>query len=279
MHLPSVYLTGTLAEHRRGRILKSTLDAQSTNVLPNESGVGLLFGSDFQEGSKEIQQAWFTWSQEPGRTLLLIPPFKSISCTIPVDWEAMRRANPASMQGNPFLQSLATEVQFEFKGQFQAAQPNGIWDDRSFCTLYYRKHPHSGIFALTCLPLWSLLVLDRAPEFQEWLKAFHGLAGTAPTPSENRIKAQSVGFRPQPFHFTLLLHLLTRHFPNELSALEALQVSPIFQHINAEIAAAGLRDLQTNGLIRGVILTQAGRSLLASSPYEIYAQELEAVAL
>lgn len=279
MNLPSIYLTGTLAEHRRGRILKSTLDAQATNILPDQSGIGLLFGTDFQENNQETQQSWFAWSQAPGRTLLLIPPFKSVTCSIPVDWEAMRRTNPASMQGNPFLQLLATEVQFEFRGQFQVAQPNGLWDDQSFCTLFYRQHPHSGIFAVTCLPLWSLLVLDRASELQNWLKVLHSLAGTAGSSTlQNPTEEQSSSFKPKLHHFTLLLHLLTKQFSDELSALDTLKASPIFQSIETEIAAASLKDLQANDLVCGTKLTQAGRSLLANSPYEIYAQELEAIA-
>jgi hypothetical protein len=278
MNLPSIYLTGTLAEHRRGRILKSTLDAQAANILPDKPGIGLLFGTDFQE-NKETQLSWFTWSQAPGHTLLLIPPFKSATCSLPVDWEAMRRTNPASIQGNPFLQLLATEVQFEFRGQFQVAQPNGLWDDQSFCTLFYRKHPHSGIFAVTCLPLWSLLVLDHASELQNWLKVLHSLVGTAHASlSDNQTEEKSNSFQPQPQHFTLLLHLLTKQFSDELSAIDTLKASPIFQPIETEIAEASLKDLQANDLVCGTKLTQAGRSVLANSPYGIYAQELEAIA-
>ena len=204
--LPPIYLTGTLAEHRRGRVLKSTLNAHATMTLPNQPSIGLLFGSDFQEGSQE--QQWFQWSQEAGHTLLLIPPFKSTTCSIPITWEAMRRKNPALMQNNSFLQALASEVQYEFRGQLQIAQPNGTWDDRSFCTIYYRKHPHSGIFALTSLPLWSLSVLDHSAELQEWLATLYTLVGTSRIAS---IEEQS-DFQPQPHHFTLLLHLITGHW-------------------------------------------------------------------
>lgn len=267
----SIWLAGTLANHRRGRVLKTTVNAQP-RTEPEQGGICLLFGSDFQEGSEQFQQDWSHWSQKPGRTLLLIPPFKSAACLVPLQWQAVRRVHAAASRSNPFLQSLAAEVHYELQGKFQiATHLGGTWDDQSICTAYYCRHPHSGIFAVTCLPLWSLVVLDRASALQSWLGELHALAGTV---MEKTIEAPT--FKPQSEHFTVLLHLLGGSFLDETAALDALQSSAIFR-ISLLQAQRCLQDLQTHELVEGVKLTAAGRELIQQSPYATYANELEAL--
>jgi hypothetical protein len=278
---PAIWLGSSLASHRRGRILKTTVDAQPAEALPPRQGIYLLFGTDFQQATAIEQQNWITWSQEPGRVLLLIPPFKSVECTLPKDWEALRRniapsMTPSTKQNN-FLASLAPEVQYELKGQLQIAQSlGGTWDDRSLCTIYYRKHPHSGIFAITCLPLWSLVVLDQATALQQWLSELFELTGSLGTANEPI--APTPAFLPSANHFTLLLHLLTASFNSETAALEALQHSKIFSLESTE-ADRCLRELQTHDLVNKAQLTAAGREILIRSHYAPYAEALEALAI
>jgi hypothetical protein len=282
---PTIWLGGSLASHRRGRILKTTVDAQPSDILPPGQGICLLFGTDFQQAAEidsprerlRQRQEWINWSQAPGRVLLLIPPFKSGECALPKDWEALRRTIPPSTKQNEFLASLAPEVQYELKGQLQIAQNLGsTWDDGSLCTIYYRKHPHSGIFAVTCLPLWSLVVLDRAPALQQWLNELFELTGNFS--AANELLPPTAAFLPSTNHFTLLLHLLTASFNSETEALAALQHSQIFS-IEPIEAERCLGELQTHDLVTTAQLTPAGREILIRSHYAPYAEALEALTL
>lgn len=263
----SIWLAGSLSNHRRSRILQSAVQAQAVAQPPN-AGVCLLFGTDFQAGS---QQNWYTWTQKPGRALLLIPPFKSGTCAIPAAWGISRRSTPPTSR-DLLLSTLASEVQYELHGQLQVAtQLGGTWDDQSICTAYYRKHPHAGIFAITCLPLWSLAVLDRAEELQNWLDKLYSLAGS-PVETSPLI---DTAIQLQPEHYTVLLHLISGPFANESAALAALHNSSIFD-IDTDRARVCLQEAQEYGLAMGGQLTESGRNILQSSPYQFYINSLEA---
>lgn len=269
----SVWLAGSLATHRRSRILQNAVGTTPLENKSVSSGLCMLFGTDFQEADTEIQQDWYNWSQSPGRTLLLIPPFATGHCAVPCKWEILRRSGARMQQGLPLVVALATEVRYELRGQLQVATHiGGSWDDLSICTAYYRKHPHSGVFAITCLPLWSLAVLDREQELQAWLDDLHSLAGM-PIDSE---AIEPTLFEPKPAHFTVMLHLLSERFADETAALEALQNSPIFK-IDIDRAHSSLTELQSQGLVEKVQLTERGQNVIRHSSYAIYAAELEAL--
>lgn len=271
-----VWLGGALANHRRGRILKNTVDAEPSEQIPSSHGICILFGSDFQEASEAVQQEWVTWSQEPGRVLLLIPPYKSMECLVPRQWAAKRRLTPVTKKDDEFLNTLAPEIQFELEGQLQVAQSlGGTWDDQSLCTAYYRSHPHSGLFAITCLPLWSLLVLDTVDTLKSWLLQLANLTGGFR--EENESTPEESYFEPSQDHFTLLLHLITAHFSSDEEVLETLKSSPILS-LDAAKATHYLHDLQLHGLVEKSHLTEAGRQLLVESQYAYFAEELETLA-
>ncbi|WP_414569519.1 hypothetical protein [Nostoc sp. CCY 9925] len=268
------WLVATLATHRRRRILQNVIAAQPVEHQLPSSGLCLIFGSDFQEAAEQQQQDWYNWSQEPGRTLLLIPPFETKKCSTPCSWEIRRSSGVKPQQDMPLLQALAPEVDYELQGQLQiASEIGGAWEDMSINTAYYRKHPHSGIFAITCLPIWSLAVLDKEQELQKWLEKIHSLAGQ---PVENHT-VDETAFQLKPEHFTVMLHLLSQKFADAATALTALQSSTIFS-LDRNTAQTYLSDLQSQGLVRGVQLTESGIDVIRQSPYLAYAEELEALA-
>ncbi len=268
---PSIWLAGSLSTHRRSRVLQSSVAAQSVEDKPRDSGLCLLFGTDFQNAPEQLQRDWYNWSQEPGRTLLLIPPFNTGQCTVPCEWEILNRSGAGMHQDLPLLQALAPEVRYELLGQLQVATSlGGTWDDLSICTAYYRKHPDSGVFALTCLPLWSLAVLDRERELQAWLEELHSLTGR-PVETE---AIQATSFEPKPEHFTVMLHLFSRRFSSETEALTELQSSPIFT-IDIKTAHSCLAELKSHGLVEGGRLTDKGLDVIRRSPFLAYAEELE----
>ena len=266
----SIWLAGSLSTHRRSRVLQSSVAAQSVEDKPRDSGLCLLFGTDFQDAPEQLQRDWYDWSQEPGRTLLLIPPFNTGQCTVPCEWEILNRSGAGIHQDLPLLQALAPEVRYELLGQLQVATNlDGTWNDLSICTAYYRKHPHSGVFAITCLPLWSLVVLDCERELQAWLEKLLSLAGT-PVETE---AIQTTSFEPRLEHFTVMLHLLTERFSNETAVLTALQSSPIFV-MDIKEAHSCLSELQSHWLVEGVQLTEQGHDVIRASPYAAYADAL-----
>lgn len=272
----SVWLAESLAVHKRGRILQSTVNAVPLSECPSSPGMCLMFGADFQEGSGELQQKWLNWSQQPGQVVLLIPPFAISQCEMPTHWEIAQFNNAKTKETHPLVKTLAPEVRHELKGKLQIAKEiGGIWDDNVINTGYYRKHPHSGIFAITCLPLCSLIVLDHEKDLQDWLYKLYSLAGTPLASTDNN--ARETEFEARQEHFTVLLHLLSGHFQDKQTALDALDISSIFK-ISSTEAKPYFDELEKYGLTLNGQVTQSGHELLYQSPYAVYASALEAIA-
>ena len=268
MNIP-IWLIGTLANHRRSRILQDILAAKIPDKdLPN-SGICLLFGKEFQEAEAAEQINWYEWSQQPSRMLLLLPPYKTGECFTPCEWSVYRSKN--DLQQSLLLPKLlAPEVRYELRGQLQIAkQIGGQWDNLGINTAYYRQHPHSGLFAITCLPLWSITLLDFQSELNDWLVEFYSLVGQAAY-SEG---ISSPSFEVKPEDYTVLLHLLSQNFTDQTVALVALENSPIFS-LDLQIAQSCLTELESQELIAGAKITSKGINIIRQSPYSAYAEAL-----
>ena len=72
MTLP-VWLYGQISEGRRGRILGMTVQAVAVSGLPDKSGALIVSGEDFV--LEKVHKPLLQWIQEPGRLLLVTPPF------------------------------------------------------------------------------------------------------------------------------------------------------------------------------------------------------------
>ncbi|MBK9386451.1 MAG: hypothetical protein IPN34_16690 [Planctomycetes bacterium] len=151
------------------------------------------------------------------------------------------------------------------------ALPGATWSDLSVCVGTYRLHPAAGLFAITCLPLWSLAVLDAPEETQRWFASLVELAGEAKPvfpPAQMPLSADQYG---------LLVFLLSRSFEGEEQTIAALQASSIFR-IAPERARALLTDLRARGLVMGVMPTTEATELVMKSPYALYVSALREVA-
>lgn len=273
MMQPPVWLLGALATHARGKVLMEAIDASVAHVLPPEYGLCIAFGAEFQEHDEESQCEWVRWAEPAGRTLLLIPPFKMAEMTIPVPWR-MYRPRKVEAEMDRLTKLLASEVRYELIGTLQIATDiGGQWKGGGINTGYYRKHPHAGLVAMTCLPLWSLMVLDHREVLQTWLWALHGLAGE-PAPQRGTDE-QSPAFRPSKAHFAMLLHLCERVFGSADEAVAALADSPVLT-MPAVAARQCLQQLEEAELAVDGTLTEAGRAMLFDSSYAAYAEALEA---
>jgi len=266
----AVMLHGGLASHRRGGVLRETLDARETLELPAGPAALLMFGEEYQSAGPAEKRRLVEWTRTGERLLLLVPPFAVTSCECPVPW-TVERLQSAPRDGTGVARLLAGEVAYRLGGRLGAAQIAGsTWTDLSVCTGAYRSHPTSGLFAVTCLPLWSLTTLDAPAESRSFLEALMEHAGTAASSAPEEPPGLS------PDHFGFLVFLLSEPFESEARALESLAVSPIFGFAQ-ERARTLLQDLQDRGLVTGVALSAEGRDLLMNSPYAIYVSAMREV--
>jgi hypothetical protein len=174
-----VLLHGALAAHRRGNILREALSAEATTTLPEDGAVVMAFAEAFQGADDGEQARLVEWTRAAGHVLLLVPPFAAGTCGRPVSWRAERMEGGAR-GGEGLAKMLASEVTHRLEGKLQSPPLLGAtWSDLSVCVGTHRLHPAAGLFAITCLPLWSLSVLDAPEETQNWMASLVAMAGEA----------------------------------------------------------------------------------------------------
>lgn len=265
-----VLLHGALASHRRGKILREALSAEATTTLPESGAVVMGFADAFQGADEGEQTRLVEWTRAAGHVLLLVPPFAVGTCQRPVPWRA-ERMEGGPRGGDGLAKMLAGEVTHRLEGKLQTPALSGAtWSDLSVCVGTYRLHPAAGLFAVTCLPLWSLAVLDAPEETRRWLVSLVALAG------ETKPVAAPARSPLAPEHYGLLVFLLSRSFEREEQAIEALQASPIFR-IAPERARVLLNDLRARGLVVGAVLTTEATEIVMQSPYALYVSALREV--
>ncbi|MBS1803690.1 MAG: hypothetical protein JST28_10000 [Acidobacteria bacterium] len=268
-----VRIAGLLKDHARGRRLIDLLDAGTMSIPDNAAGISLFFGNEFQKLDKEAQSEWMNWSQKPGRAFLLLPPYQPGFLTPLLDWELLSVGSFVDSLASPLARRLSGEVRHQLKGSLQVpSSPSGFWDNGTVNTCFYRRHPHAGLFAATCLPLWSLSLLDAKSELKGWLEQLLSLAGKA---SQQELEPQVSTTELKPEHFTLLLHLCSQEFRSDDEALNAIAKSELFE-VPSMLSRRFMTDLANYGLSKNGRLTEAGRAALANSSFEPFAAELEA---
>lgn len=265
-----VLLHGALATHRRGKILQESLSAEPATELPDGRAVVVAFADAFQGAEESEQSRLVEWTRVSGHLLLLVPPFAAGTCERPVSWRAERmQSTPRGGEG--LAKMLASEVAYRLDGKLQTpAVPGATWSDLSVCVGTYRLHPAAGLFAVTCLPLWSLAALDAPNEVENWLASLVALAG------ESQPATQSVKSALQPDHYGLLVFLLSKSFDDEEQAIAALRSSPIFR-FSPERGRSLLKELRDRGLVAGAMPTTEATELVMQSPYAPYVSALREV--
>jgi hypothetical protein len=173
--------------------------------------------------------------------------------------------------GEGLAKVLSAEVTHRLDGNLQTPSlPGATWSDLSAAVGTYRLHPAAGLFAVTCLPLWSLAVLDAPEQMQRWLTSLLAIAGEAkPTiaPAERSLSSE---------HYGLLVFLLSRTFDDEGQAIAALASSAIVR-ISPVRTNALLNELRSQGLVVGAVPTSEAAELVMKSPYAPYVSALREV--
>jgi hypothetical protein len=166
----NLYLTQELQAHRRGRFLSSLLavTTSSESGLPN-AGLVLMTGEQFQV-SQELQAECISWARQPGRTLLLLPPYKEGPILPSLDWVIEFTSSPLASTVPESLESiLAQELSHRLQGMDGACTTAASLGDLSCHTRYWKAHSNSGQFVATTLPLWSISLLDHADKVRAFL--------------------------------------------------------------------------------------------------------------
>jgi hypothetical protein len=265
-----VLLHGALATHRRGKILQEALAARLSTELPDGHAAVLAFAEAFQVAEGGEQARLIEWTRAPGHLLLLLPPFAAGACGRPVSWRA-ERMEAAPRGGEGLAKVLAPEVAYRLTGELQTpAVPGATWSDLSVAIGSYRLHPAAGLFAVTCLPLWSLAVLDAPGDLESWFTSLVSLAG------ESRPAEVPVATALLPDHYGLLVFLLSQSFADEEQAIGGLLNSSIFR-FSPERGRSLLKDLRDQGLVDGAKPTSEAYELVMQSPYAAYVSALREV--
>jgi hypothetical protein len=175
--------------------------------------------------------------------------------------------------GEGLSKVLASEVAYRLDGKLQTpALPSATWSDLSVCVGTYRIHPAAGLFAVTCLPLWSLAVLDAPKDLENWLASLVALSG------ESQPTTGPVESALRPDHYGLLVFLLSKSFDNEEQAIDALRSSPIFR-FSPERGRSLLKELFDRGLVTRAMPTTEATELVMKSPYAPYVSALREVSI
>ena len=238
--------------------------------LPDDRAILLAFGDGFQTMDLAEQSRLIEWTRTSGHLLLLVPPFAPAPCERPVPWCA-ERLDLRPRGGEGLAKVVAGEVAHRLTGSLQTPPICGAtWSDLSVCTGIYRPHPASGLFAVTCLPIWSLTVLDAAREVEAWLASLAEFAGKTRA-------SQAPELTPlEPDHYGFLVFLLSRPFESEEHALAGLRASSIFA-FSAERGLSLLKDLRERGLVVGATPTPGAQELVMQSPYAPYVSAIREV--
>ncbi|WP_147023942.1 hypothetical protein [Methylobacterium oxalidis] len=232
-------------------------------MLPDGRGVLVAFADAFQEADASEQSRLVEWTRAPGHMLLLVPPFAPGMCELPVPWCA-ERLESAPRGGEGLGTVLASEVTHRLEGKLQTPSvPGATWSDLSVCVGTYRLHPAAGLFAVTCLPLWSLAALDVPDKLECWIESLVQLAG------EEKPTGIVTHSPLSPDHYGLLVFLLSKPFSDEEQAIAALRSSSVFQY-SSERGRDLLSELQLRGLVAGAVPTSEATGLVMQSPYASY---------
>lgn len=276
-----VYLAGSLAEHRRSRLLVQLLDAEGVETqaddLP-EHGICLLFGKEYQQADGERQRAWQLWCQRPGRTLLLIPPYVNgpvHELADGVDWFLEFSEGVKGQEGS-IAELVADETVFVLQSEQPAFDRDAghQWLDYSYNTLFNKSHSASGLFAATTLPLWSISLLDMAEELQQWLGILHGLAGKAS--EESMVASDDSGLiQLEEKDYTVLACVYAYGLTNAEKMREFItsQPLPLFK-FDSEWLAGSFERLVALDYVQEAI-TEMGLAKLQDGPWFQYAQKMK----
>lgn len=265
-----LFITHELAATRKGRFLIGMLDCTSfsPNKLPDQ---GLIFLTGDELVQLARRKEVISWGQQAGRVLLIGPPFPQgpLFADLDIDWKIVLSTTRHSAQAGDLAEIIQDEIKYELVGISGESLAHHVWTDGTLHSRYYQKHTNSGIIAVTCLPLWSLSLMDHAHQVREWIGWFGDQTGTAEnTPGPEEQKAH---LSPEDLNLLLCAYgLNTGQLQTVIAENQRLHLFNLAR-LNAE---ARWPELYRKGLMTAQGLTQQGLDALQKSAFWPYAKYL-----
>tara|TARA_R110001583_G_scaffold195128_1_gene369566 strand:- start:5111 stop:5944 length:834 start_codon:yes stop_codon:yes gene_type:complete len=271
----NLYLEPNLASHRHGRFFISQLDALPTDDLPGR-GLLLMHGKLFQGLDAFKRETWWQWACQPGCALLLLPPFEPGEVFDRLDWQITMREDMAGSNDGTIPDTLSAEVNLSLAGsdgEFDRSLGHQ-WTDYSVNTRYIKQHQGTGVFAATCLPLWSISLLDHAQDTVAWLESLLALAGSTAAGDSAMLETPDVELEPTDYTLMVCMQAWGTHTAEEITRALSQGSASLFSIPEADIIE-GVARLRVLGLIDDAGLTDAGSGVLNESPYGQYVERLK----
>ena len=271
----NLYLERGLSNHRHGRFFASQLDAQAVDDFPKEGGL-LLHGKTFQEFTTKQQKDWWKWSNRSGCVVLLIPPYNNGVVYQKVDWKIALNDETMISDDGVLAKSVAEEVNQHIEGtdgEFDRSFGHQ-WRDYTINTRYFKQHSGCGVFAATCLPLWSISLLEHDTETKIWLEALLELAGQPNEVEELLISDQDVELQPTDYTLMVCIYALGINSVEDLNSALSQTMINTFTIAEQDINE-GVERLTSSGYFGESGLTDAGLAALEQSPYWGYTERLK----
>lgn len=268
------YLALSLTSHRRGRFLRSLIDAEPTaETLPHQ-GCVLMLGKDYQQLEVQDKKKWRDWALQSGRTLMLLPPYSSGLVDEDIDWQ-IGFSEAVSSVDAPLVRLLESEVTQQIAGRQGVSERSQghLWGASAANTRYLKHHAASGVFAVTCLPLWSISLIDEAELVREWFAFFDRLAGT-PDVIETEADNEPTQLVATDYSIMACIYAWQVTSASELNAYLSKQAFPVFQFSPDEVET-GFSRLSSVGYVNEDGLTIEGMQTLKDSAYWLYADQLK----
>lgn len=264
-------ITSSLSSHRHGRFITGQLGAEVADDLPQE-GLLLMHGKSFQQSEQSEQNEYLKWAEKPGCVLLLLPPFDMGEVIQDLDWQIVLNDGVADSDDGVVPNTLAGETSLIIEGQngdFDRAYGHQ-WRDFTINTRIFKKHSGTGVVAATCLPLWSISLLELAEETKDWLTGIYAHAGQA---GESASLSESQELMPEDFT------VLVCFYAWNISSLEGLQARLTAKNsvvsLGNEQATISMKKLLECHCLDAAGISEQGKVELMNSPYWHYAESLK----
>lgn len=269
-----LYLEASLASHRHGRYFISQLNAEPMDEPPSD-GMVLIHGKHFQGLNDQAQCRWHEWASRPGCALVLIPPFNAGLISKQLDWKIVF-SDAATSDDGQIPKAVAGEVVQRIEGadgDFDRSLGHQ-WTDFTINTRFNKQHFGSGIFIATCLPLWSISLLDFAEETIAWLGQLLALAGKPGETVRGVNRDETIELVPT--DYTLLVCLSAWGLKSAEDVQLALDASKIkLISLPEQALREGFTRLAALGYVDDSGLNEIGEKALAQSAYWVFAERLK----
>ena len=280
----NIWLHPQLAKHRRGRFLATALDASAVSEggsdgdlarLPDE-GLMLMMGKDFQLLDVAAGDELLAWCRQAGHSLLLLPPYLAGELHPGLDWRIGLRDAAAEPTGVAVVDAVRGELSFDLHGRDGgfSTEAGHQWPDFSWNTRFWKQHSGSGVFAATCLPLWSISLLGEGAAVVDWLAGMHRLAGT-PVAGLEPVAGSEVAEALQALDYGVMVCVFAWQESDSQRLKERLMEQPLpILDFGPERLIELAEKLRSGGFLGPAGLSGRGETALRESPYWGYAQSL-----